>query len=158
MTSLSSSASDRPFESTFAVLGPIVLAVFLEFLAVGVPLAALSLEMRDHLGSSSVTIGWAIGLQSLATLLTRHQAGTLCDERGPRFAVLVGLPLAATSGLVYALSSVLSSVRLRCRLRSCAFDRRRFARSGGCVTGRGGLTGLRGCWATAFVVRSRAEH
>jgi MFS family permease len=89
-------------------LAPVVLAVFLGFLAISVPLAALALEVRDHLGFGAATVGWAIGLQSLATLLTRHQAGTLCDQRGPRAAVLLGLPLAACSGLVYGLSSALS--------------------------------------------------
>lgn len=84
-----------------------VLAVFLGFLAISVPLAALALEVRDHLGFGAVTVGWAIGIQSLATLLTRHQAGTLCDQRGPRAAVLLGLPLTACSGLAYGLSSVL---------------------------------------------------
>ena len=84
-----------------------VLAVFLGFLAISVPLAALALEVRDHLGFGAVTVGWVIGIQSLATLLTRHQAGTLCDQRGPRAAVLLGLPLTACSGLAYGLSSVL---------------------------------------------------
>jgi MFS family permease len=109
MTSLFSSASVRPLEtpSAFKGLAPVVLAVFLGFLAISVPLAALALEVRDHLGFGAATVGWAIGLQSLATLLTRHQAGTLCDQRGPRAAVLLGLPLAACSGLAYGLSSAL---------------------------------------------------
>ena len=80
-----------------------VLTVFLGFLAVSVPLAALALEVRDHLGFGSATVGWVVGLQSLATLLTRHQAGTLSDQRGPRAAVQLGLPLAAASGLIYVL-------------------------------------------------------
>lgn len=109
MTSnFSSSVSARPFEgSTFTGLVPVVLAVFLGFLAISIPLGALSLEVRDHLGFGSVAVGWTIGVQSLATLLTRHQAGTLCDQRGPRAAVLLGLPLTACSGLAYGLSSLL---------------------------------------------------
>ena len=109
MTSLFSPASVRPFgtPSAFTGLAPVVLAVFLGFLAISVPLAALALEVRDHLGFGAATVGWAIGLQSLATLLTRHRAGTLCDQRGPRTAVLFGLPLTACSGLAYGLSSVL---------------------------------------------------
>ncbi|MBD9666278.1 putative MFS family arabinose efflux permease [Variovorax beijingensis] len=109
MTSLFSSASVRPLEtrSAFTGLAPVVLAVFLGFLAISVPLAALALQVRDHLGFGTATVGWAIGLQSLATLLTRHQAGTLCDQRGPRAAVLLGLPLAACSGLAYGLSNAL---------------------------------------------------
>jgi len=109
MTSLFSSASVRPLEtrSAFTGLAPVVLAVFLGFLAISVPLAALALQVRDRLGFGAATVGWAIGLQSLATLLTRHQAGTLCDQRGPRAAVLFGLPLAACSGLAYGLSNAL---------------------------------------------------
>lgn len=109
MTSHTSSVSARPFgTSAFTGLAPVVFAVFLGFLAISVPLAALSLEVRDHLGFGAVTVGWVIGVQSLATLLTRHQAGTLCDQRGPRMAVLVGLPLTACSGLAFGLPSVLS--------------------------------------------------
>ncbi|MGJ7564638.1 MFS transporter [Variovorax sp. GB1R11] len=109
MTSLFSPVSVRPLgpPSAFTGLVPVVLAVFLGFLAISVPLAALALEVRDHLGFGALTVGWVIGAQSLATLLTRHQAGTLCDQRGPRAAVLLGLPLTACSGLAYALSSVL---------------------------------------------------
>ncbi len=108
MTPLSPSSSIRPLATLASLaLVPVVLTVFLGFLAIGVPLAALSLEVRDHLGFGSVTVGGVIGLQSLATLLTRHQAGTLCDRRGPRTAVLLGLPLAAISAAVYVLSAVL---------------------------------------------------
>jgi MFS family permease len=113
MTSLSSPVSDSvpvrspATTSAFGGLAPVVLAVFLGFLAISVPLAALALEVRDHLGFGALTVGWVIGAQSLATLLTRHQAGTLCDQRGPRAAVLLGLPLTACSGVAYALASML---------------------------------------------------
>lgn len=93
--------------SAFAGLAPVVLAVFLGFLAISVPLAALALEVRDHLGFGALTVGWVVGAQALATLLTRHQSGTLCDQRGPRAAVLLGLPLTACSGIAYALVSAL---------------------------------------------------
>lgn len=86
---------------------PVVVAVFLGFSAVSVSLAALSLFVRDQLGMGSAVVGWVIGIQSLATLLTRHQAGTLSDQRGPRFAVLVGLPIATASGLTYVASALL---------------------------------------------------
>ncbi|WP_210207960.1 MFS transporter [Bosea caraganae] len=84
-----------------------MLAVFLGFLALSVPLGALSLELGGNLGFGTFVVGLVIGLQSLATLSTRHQAGTLCDQGGPRKAILIGLPLAASSGVAYVLSSVL---------------------------------------------------
>lgn len=93
--------------SLFAGLAPVVLAVFLGFLSISAPLGALALQVGHQLGFGAATVGWAIGLQSLATLLTRHQAGTLCDQRGPRFAVLLGLPLTACAGLAYVLAGLL---------------------------------------------------
>ena len=104
----SSSISILPSEvPAFGGLAPIVLTVFLGFLSISLPLGALALEMRDHLGFSTVIVGWVIGAESLTTLLTRHQAGTLCDHRGPRTAVLLGLPLTALAGLAYILLSIL---------------------------------------------------
>lgn len=91
-----------------AGLLPVAGAVFLGSLAVSIPLAALSLEMRDRLDAGPALIGGVIGVQGLSTLLTRHQAGTLADRRGTRTAVLFGLPLAAASGLAYVASGLLA--------------------------------------------------
>ena len=110
MTTASSSTLRSTDLSIFAGLGPLVSIVFLGFLAVAVPLAALALEVRDRLHFGPATVGWLIGLQSLATVVTRHRAGTLCDVRGPRIAVLLGLPLAAASGLLYALATLFANV------------------------------------------------
>lgn len=103
--SLSSTSSYSPAPA-FAALFPVVLAVFLAFLAVSIPLGALPLEL-GKLGFGPAIIGSVIGLQSLATLIIRHQAGALCDRRGPRRAALIGLPQASVSGLAYLLSSIL---------------------------------------------------
>jgi MFS family permease len=84
-----------------------VLLVFLGFLAVGTPLSALSLHVHDALGFNATTVGLAIGIQSLATVLTRHRAGVFCDRHGPKHAVLLGLPLAALAGLFYAASTLM---------------------------------------------------
>jgi MFS family permease len=89
----------------FAALGPLVAIVFLGFLAVGAPLPALALYVHGVLGFSNFIVGAVIGVQSLATVLTRHRAGTLCDHRGPPRSVLLGLPLAAFSGVFYLAST-----------------------------------------------------
>jgi len=107
MTLSQTDATTPPTVSTFSGLAPIVSAVFLGFLAFSFPLGALSLEIGHRLGFAPVVVGAVIGLQSLATLLTRHRAGAVSDHRGPRFAVLWGLPIAASSGVAYALSSTL---------------------------------------------------
>jgi MFS family permease len=91
-------------QTEFSGLAPLFCIIFLGFLAIGAPLPALSLYVHGTLGFSPTTVGWIIGIQSLATVLTRHRAGALCDRRGPRRAVLLGLPLAAASGLFYLAS------------------------------------------------------
>lgn len=102
-----SSTSGYSSAPAFAALFPIVLAVFLAFLAVSIPVGALSLEL-GKLGFGPALIGSVIGLQSLAALMTRHQAGALCDRRGPRRAALIGLPLASVAGLLYLLAQHLA--------------------------------------------------
>ena len=74
MTSVSSSATTPVPASIFAGLAPISIAVFLGLLAFSFPLGALSLEIGGRLGFDTVIVGSIIGLQSVATLLSRHQA------------------------------------------------------------------------------------
>lgn len=88
-------------------LVPLGLLVFLGFLAVGAPLATLSLYVHDQLGFSVVTVGLVLAVQSLATIFTRHRAGVISDYHGPKKAVLLGLPLAALSGILYMGSALL---------------------------------------------------
>jgi MFS family permease len=87
---------------------PLVTIVFTGFLAIALPLPVLSLYVHDGLGFSLVTAGWVVGIQSLSTILTRQMAGVLVDRRGPRFAVLLGLPLAVLAGLIYLASTAVA--------------------------------------------------
>jgi MFS family permease len=86
-------------------LAPLCLMVFLEFLAMGLPLPVLPVHVHDTLGFGSLVVGLAIGIQSIATLLTRHAAGTRADRDGPRRAALLGLVLSGVAGAIYALSA-----------------------------------------------------
>lgn len=93
--------------STTAAMGPLVVIVFLGFLAVGTPLAALAIHLHDAMGFNPALVGAVIGAQSLVTVVTRHTAGTVCDRYGPRRSALIGLPLAALSGLVMLPATIL---------------------------------------------------
>lgn len=84
---------------------PLAAIVLFGFLAVGLPLAALPLYLHGVLGFDTVTVGWVVGIQSLATVLTRQFAGNYCDRHGSKASALVGLPLAATAGLIYLVST-----------------------------------------------------
>lgn len=85
-------------------LAPLVALVFLDFLAVGLPLPVLSGRVHDTLGFGAFVVGLAIGAQSWMTLATRHLAGTRSDARGARRASLEGLVVSALAGAFYALS------------------------------------------------------
>lgn len=108
MTDATISSISPEQRSAVTGLAPMVAIVFFGFLTVGAPLPVLSLYIHDHLGFSGFTVGWVIGIQSLVTILSRHRAGTLSDQRGPKFAVLLGLPLAAASGLLYLCADFLA--------------------------------------------------
>jgi MFS family permease len=80
--------------------------VFLEFLAMGLPLPVLPVRVHGALAFGSFVVGLVIGAQSWVTLLTRHTAGTRSDQRGPRSTATIGLLVSALAGIFYALSSV----------------------------------------------------
>lgn len=83
---------------------PVCLVVFVEFMAMGLPLPVLAYHVSDTLSFGAFAVGLVIGSQSLATLLTRHAAGTRSDQNGPRNATRLGLVFSVGAGVVYALS------------------------------------------------------
>lgn len=86
-------------------LTPICALVFLEFVAMGLPLSILPVHVHATMQLGSFMVGLVVGLQSWATLLTRHAAGTWSDQRGPRSATLRGLSISALAGVLYAAST-----------------------------------------------------
>ena len=82
-------------------IAPFAVVIFFSYLTVGMPLAALPLQVHDVLGFGNLTVGIAVGVQSLATLLTRQFAGTLCDRRGAKFGVVLGAAGAILAGAIY---------------------------------------------------------
>lgn len=93
-------------------LAPLCGMVFLEFLAMGLPLPILPLRVHDGLGFGTFVVGLAIGAQSWATLLTRHAAGTRSDQRGPRSTTILGLSISSLAGVMYALSWIVPNPSL----------------------------------------------
>jgi MFS family permease len=102
--------SGRPRAAVPGLL-PLTLIVLTGFLTVGLPLPAIPIRVHDALGFSPVTVGWIVGIQSLATVLTRGLGGRIADERGPRHAVLIGLPLASLAGVAYLASAYVADPR-----------------------------------------------
>jgi MFS family permease len=90
-------------------LAPLVAIVFLGFIAVGLPLPAIPRHVHDALGFGPVVVGWAVGVQSLVTILTRGIAGSISDGRGPKLAVLIGMPVASLAGAAYLGAAALAA-------------------------------------------------
>ncbi|MBV4504260.1 MFS transporter [Pseudomonas sp. BW13M1] len=86
---------------------PVATAVFLGLMTMGMPLASVPLWVHGQLGYGMLMVGCVMGVESLATLLTRHFAGTVADRRGPKRAVVLGLLGSAVSGLCYLLAAQL---------------------------------------------------
>jgi MFS family permease len=82
-------------------IAPFTLIIFLIYLTVGMPLAALPLQVHDVLGYDNFIVGIAIGVQALVTLLTRQFAGVLCDHRGAKFGVVLGGGVAIIASAIY---------------------------------------------------------
>jgi MFS family permease len=88
---------------------PIMGAVFIAFLVIGMAIPVLPLRVHQELGLSTFLVGLVAGSQFGAAILSRVWAGHQSDMRGPKIAVIAGLAIAATSGGLYLLS--LTAVR-----------------------------------------------
>lgn len=83
---------------------PITLAVFVGFLIIGMQLPVLPLHLNQTLGMDTLVVGVVIGAQFAAALLSRAWAGNFADMRGPKRAMLLGMLVTASSGLLYLAS------------------------------------------------------
>lgn len=90
------------------ILVPFSLAAFLGFLAIGIPLPVLPAYVSQQLGFGPILVGGIVGLQSLATLLTRQVAGRQCDMHGPKRTSLLGYACASAAGLCYLISWIVA--------------------------------------------------
>ncbi|TMV82958.1 MFS transporter [Thioclava sp. BHET1] len=84
----------------------IIGALFCGYLAVGMPLPVLPLFLHNGLGFSSLVVGLVIGIQFLATVLTRGYAGRITDLRGGKRSALQGAALSTLAGLLYLVAAL----------------------------------------------------
>lgn len=83
---------------------PIMAAVFIAFLVIGIALPVLPLHVHQGLGLGTFLVGLVAGSQFGAAILSRVWAGRYADASGAKRAVIAGLTIAAASGLLYFLS------------------------------------------------------
>lgn len=93
----------RQHSSTIALL-PIMAAVFIAFIVIGLAMPVLPLHVHQGLGLGTFLVGLVAGSQFAAAIVSRVWAGRHSDARGPKRAVVAGLVIAAAAGLLYLLS------------------------------------------------------
>src|SRR2546429_8948080 len=89
---------------SIAGLLPIMAAVFVVYLVIGVAMPVMPLHVHQGLGLGTFVVGLVAGSQFAASLISRLWAGDQADSRGAKRVVIIGLVAAAVSGLLYLLS------------------------------------------------------
>jgi MFS family permease len=91
-------------EANLCAVLPVMAAVLVGFLVIGVGMPVLPLHVHETLGQSALVVGLVAGAQFGVALISRPWAGRHADERGPKQTVVAGLIVSAVAGLFYLLS------------------------------------------------------
>lgn len=93
----------------YKATAPIIVSVFGVYLTIGIALGVLPAFVQNNLGFDSIIVGLVIGLQSLATLITRAYSGKMTDTKGAKNSKMLGVILAIIAGIAYIAAILLQA-------------------------------------------------
>lgn len=85
---------------------------FIVYLSIGLPLAVLPPYVHLTMGYSAVFAGMVIGIQYIATFISRPWAGRISDRDGAKVAVLWGMGMCVVSGALLLSADLLRAMPL----------------------------------------------
>jgi len=96
--------------SVLVTLMPVICAVLVGFIIIGIALPVLPLHVENDLGYGPFIVGLVAGAQFAASLISRIWSGTFSDKKGAKKAVVTGLFTASVAGVLYLLSLSVSAL------------------------------------------------
>ena len=83
---------------------PLASVMFVAFFVTGIAMPVLPLHVNQTLGFGATVVGLVAGSQFSASLVSRLWAGGQADNRGGKWAIIIGLLIASAAGFIYLLS------------------------------------------------------